>query len=125
MLRGAVGSGRKLQLHLSCPRSRRLRTSSGRKLQRISCFLCQAQGAVLEDSPMASCFLTASSTVSLTAVAPPADPGTVWLDLGLVPAESRSQRAVLLVPVQRRTKERQRADLSKEKGSYRREARQR
>jgi hypothetical protein len=90
MLHGAVGSGRKLQLHLSCPRSRRLRTSSGRKLQRISCFLCQVQGAVLEDSPMASCFLTALSTVSLTAVAPPAGPGTVWLDLGLVPAESRS-----------------------------------
>lgn len=126
MLRGAVGSGRKLQRHLSCPRSRRLRTSfSGRKLQRISCFLCQVQGAVLEDSQMASCFLTASSTVSLTAVAPPAGPGTVWLDLSLVPAESRSQRAVPPVPVQRRTKERQRADLTKEKGSYRREARQR
>jgi hypothetical protein len=36
-----------------------------------------------------------------------------------------SQRAVLLVPVQHRTKERQRADLLKEKGSYRREVRQR
>lgn len=74
----------------------------------------------------------------VTAVAPPAGPGTVCLHLGLglllrlppsllllVPAESRSQRAVLGVRVQRRTKERQRADVTKEKGSYRREARQR
>jgi hypothetical protein len=36
-----------------------------------------------------------------------------------------SQRGVLPMPVQHRTKERQRVDLMKEKGSYRRKARQR